>query len=83
MCRGRSTIRDGDFRTAAVGTGPFQIKNWARDSRILFEANPDYTVNQGLNGEKLPYLDAVDIAIQPDAAAASAAFRTGQYLSVL
>jgi peptide/nickel transport system substrate-binding protein len=73
--------RDGDFRTAAVGTGPFQIKNWARDSRILFEANPDYTVNQGLNGEKLPYLDAVDIAIQPDAAAASAAFRTGQYLS--
>jgi peptide/nickel transport system substrate-binding protein len=69
--------RDGDFRKTAVGTGPFQIKDWQRDSQLTLERNPTYSVNKGPNGEQLPYLDQVQIVVIPDNAAAQAAFRTG------
>jgi ABC-type transport system substrate-binding protein len=69
--------KDGDFRKTAVGTGPFQIKEWVRDSQMTLERNPTYSVNKGPNGEQLPYLDQVQIVVIPDNAAAQAAFRTG------
>lgn len=69
--------RDGDFRKTAVGTGPFQVKEWVRDSQLTLERNPTYAVNKGPNGEQLPYLDQVQIVVIPDNAAAQAAFRTG------
>ena len=33
---------DHDFGSIPVGTGPFKFVEWMRDSRILFQKNPDY-----------------------------------------
>ena len=70
--------RDGDFRKTAVGTGPFQIKDWARDSQMTLDRNPTYSVNKGQNGEQLPFLDQLQIVVIQDNSAAEAALRTGQ-----
>ena len=31
-----------DIRSQPVGTGPYQLKEWKRASRIVLEANPHY-----------------------------------------
>lgn len=70
--------RDGDFRKTLVGTGPFQLKEWTRDSRWVLERNPEYTVNKGPNGEQLPYLDSIELLVIPDNSTGAAAFRAGE-----
>ena len=52
-----------DFSKFPVGTGPFQFRMWD-DSKIIFLKNPDYF--EKLNGESLPFLDAINISFIRD-----------------
>jgi peptide/nickel transport system substrate-binding protein len=51
-----------DFANKAVGTGPFVLKEFTRDSRIVLEKNPNYWMNG------LPKLDRVIMNIITDRA---------------
>ena len=53
-----------------VGNGPFVLREWAHDQRIVFEPNPYWT------GEK-PNLSRIVISFIADDAAAYAAFQAG------
>jgi peptide/nickel transport system substrate-binding protein len=63
----------GDFKSAAVGTGPMILKEAVKGSKYVFQKNPDYFIK----GQ--PYLDGYTINIVTDAAAQRAGFRAGQY----
>jgi peptide/nickel transport system substrate-binding protein len=69
--------RDGNFRTLAIGTGPFMWDRWEKDSLIRLKANPDYW-EKGADGKPLPYLDALEFTIFGDTASSVAAFRAGK-----
>jgi peptide/nickel transport system substrate-binding protein len=59
----KSLIDQGwDFATKPVGTGPFVLKEFVRDSRIVLEKNPHYWM------AGLPKLDRVIMNIIPDRA---------------
>ncbi|MFO7708021.1 MAG: ABC transporter substrate-binding protein [Desulfobacterales bacterium] len=49
-----------DFATKPVGTGPFRLKEWVRDNRIVLVKNPNYWM------KGLPKLDQVAIHIIPE-----------------
>lgn len=55
-----------------VGTGPFKLVNWERDSKQVYERNEDYWQ------EGLPYLDGVEWHIIADPVTAMASFQTGE-----
>lgn len=50
-----------DFRAQPVGTGPFFVKYYIEGEKLILHKNPNY-FESGEKGEKLPYLDAVDIS---------------------
>ena len=50
-----------DFRSHPVGTGPFKFKMWKEGVRLIFVKNDNY-FEKTLQGEALPYLDAVAIS---------------------
>ena len=66
----------GDVRTRAVGTGPYQLKEWKRGTRLVLEANPNYrslafpasgdpgraALERTMRGKKLPQIGAVEVA---------------------
>ncbi len=49
------------FNNTTVGTGPFRVKEWFRDDRIVLEKNPEYWE------EGLPLLDQIISYNVPDA----------------
>ncbi|MBI4300762.1 MAG: ABC transporter substrate-binding protein [Chloroflexi bacterium] len=59
-----------------VGVGAFQIKEHT-EQRVTMVRNPKYHLKD-FAGNPLPYLDGIEIIVVPDAAAAEAAWRTGQ-----
>ncbi|MBI4082783.1 MAG: ABC transporter substrate-binding protein [Candidatus Lambdaproteobacteria bacterium] len=61
-----------DWRTKAIGTGPFVLKDFKRDQYLLLEKNLGYWV-QGR-----PYLDAIRYHVIPERAARIAAFAQKQ-----
>lgn len=63
----------GDLQRRAVGTGPFQFREWVPDTYILLERNPRYW-RQGR-----PYLDALRFNIVPDAATRQVGISSGTY----
>ena len=67
----------GDFKTVAVGTGSFMIKEIKMNQEILTERNPAYW-DMGKDGKALPYLDEVRAVVFADYASEVAAFRAGQ-----
>jgi ABC-type transport system substrate-binding protein len=48
-----------------VGTGPFQLKLWKQDEKLVMVKNPHY-FEKDSNGVALPYLDAVSIRFIKD-----------------
>jgi peptide/nickel transport system substrate-binding protein len=54
-----------DFRSNPIGTGPFQLKRWEENLKLVFRKNPNY-FEADSNGTQLPYLEAVSITFLPD-----------------
>ncbi|MCF8302578.1 MAG: ABC transporter substrate-binding protein [Bacteroidales bacterium] len=48
-----------DFRSHPVGTGPYYFKLWKEGIKLVLRKNPDYF--ETLNGQQLPFLDAVSV----------------------
>jgi len=61
------TTKDKDWlRVNPIGTGPFKLVEWKRDSHIKWEKNKDYWQ------KGRPYLDGIEVRYVPDAVTASA-----------
>jgi len=54
-----------DFGRNPVGTGPYRFVKWISSDRIIGERFADYW-KMGLDGKKLPYMDAVTIRFIPN-----------------
>ncbi|RPD50382.1 ABC transporter substrate-binding protein [Hymenobacter sediminis] len=54
-----------DFREHPVGTGPFRFKEWDEGNAIIYHRNPRYW-KKDAQGQRLPYLDAVQISFIQD-----------------
>jgi ABC-type transport system substrate-binding protein len=54
-----------------VGAGPFVMKEWVRDSRMVLERNPNYWQ------EGMPYLDALEFRPLPDTESRYASIENG------
>jgi peptide/nickel transport system substrate-binding protein len=67
----------GDFYKQPYGTGPFTIKEFRPDERIIFQARQDYW-DIGLDGKPLPYIDSLEIRNYPDDAAYLDALQKGE-----
>ncbi|MEK7353488.1 MAG: ABC transporter substrate-binding protein, partial [Chloroflexota bacterium] len=65
----------------AVGTGPFLLTEYVPGSQAILPRNPNYwkknPVGPG-NGDQVPYIDALQYLIIPDASTRQAALRTGK-----
>ncbi|MBI4283635.1 MAG: ABC transporter substrate-binding protein [Chloroflexi bacterium] len=69
-----------DWRNV-VGTGPFMITDYTKDSVTTFTRNPNYWRKDPLGpgkGNQLPYVDNVKIFVIPDVSTRLAAMRTGR-----
>jgi peptide/nickel transport system substrate-binding protein len=53
-----------DFRKNPVGTGPFFLKKWEENIKMVLRKNPHYFEREG--NQQLPYLDAVSISFLID-----------------
>ncbi|MFM2157385.1 MAG: hypothetical protein RL516_2134, partial [Bacteroidota bacterium] len=66
-----------DFRKNPVGTGPFKFFKWFERSALVFHKNESY-FEKDVNGNQLPYLDAVMISFIPDKQSAFMEFLKGK-----
>ncbi|MFK7899779.1 MAG: ABC transporter substrate-binding protein [Cyclobacteriaceae bacterium] len=53
------------LRNHPVGTGPFQMKEWYEDNKLILERNKNYW-KKDENGNQLPYLDFVEVSFLGD-----------------
>jgi peptide/nickel transport system substrate-binding protein len=60
------------FKTRAVGSGPFKLKNYVRGSYVEMERNPDYWK------KGLPYLDGLTYFVITDTSARTTALRSSR-----
>ena len=61
-----------------VGTGPFVQEEWIQKEKSVFSANPDYWEVDNA-GNKLPYMDGVELYVQNDTNAQRSGFATDNY----
>ncbi|MEZ7498864.1 ABC transporter substrate-binding protein [Flavobacterium sp. Arc3] len=54
-----------DFRSHPIGTGPFQLKLWEENVKLVLRKNPLF-YEKDEEGNALPYLEAVAITFLPD-----------------
>jgi peptide/nickel transport system substrate-binding protein len=54
-----------DFRSHPIGTGPFQLKLWEENVKLVLRKNPLF-YEKDKKGKALPYLEAVAITFLPD-----------------
>lgn len=66
----------GNFKTAAIGTGAFMLKDFKQNQEVTLERNPAYHLT-GIDGKPLPYVDNVHVIHFGDPAAEVAAMRAG------
>ncbi len=70
---------------AALGTGAFMIDDYVAGVSMRLKKNPNYWQKDPVGpgkGNQLPYLDAMNILVLPDASTQQAAFRTGKIDSI-
>lgn len=60
-----------------VGSGPFYLRRWESDVKMVLLKNPHYHLMH--NGEKLPYLEAVNISFVKSKQTAFMQFMAGNY----
>ncbi|MBN2615087.1 MAG: ABC transporter substrate-binding protein [Bacteroidales bacterium] len=65
-----------DFRKHPVGTGPFFLKKWVENVRLVLQKNPNY-FEKDKQGHRLPYLDAVSVSFLRDKTTAFLEFTKG------
>ena len=65
------------FADHPVGSGPFLLKSWQRNTEMVMTRNPYYW-KSGADGAKLPYLDAIRFVIIPDDATRILKLRAGE-----
>jgi peptide/nickel transport system substrate-binding protein len=53
------------FSEHPLGTGPFMLAEWSRNTRMLFKRNPYYW-DKAEDGKPLPLLDEIEFQIIPD-----------------
>lgn len=66
-----------DFRNHPCGTGPFMFKHWDEGNVLNLLRNPHYW-EQDSSGNKLPYLDAVQVTFADSKATEFLLFRQGK-----
>ena len=66
-----SAVSDGSLGTKAIGSGPFELKEWDPNSKDVLVANPNWS--GGKTG-----VDEIDISVLPDETAILAALRAGR-----
>jgi len=66
-----------DFRTKPIGTGPFYVKHWEENIKLVLRKNANY-FEKDEKGNSLPYLESVAISFLPDKQAAYLLFLQGK-----
>jgi ABC-type transport system substrate-binding protein len=66
-----------DFRRHAVGTGPFRQVAWEEGQALILKKNPAY-FEQDSSGNRLPYLDGINVSFYNSKAAEFLMFRQGK-----
>lgn len=67
-----------------IGTGPYSLGEWVKDSHLLIKRNDAYTPDEsspgrdGYAGRKVVYLDAVKYLFMPEATTRIAGLQTGE-----
>lgn len=67
-----------EFRSHPCGTGPFYLKLWDEDSKLIFRKNNSYFEKDN-NGNQLPYLEAINIDFIKNKQTAFLKFLQGDY----
>ncbi len=67
-----------DFGRHPVGTGPFAIESWTADVALVLQRNPRY-FKVDSSGQRLPYLENVEITFLRDVKNEFLEFTRGQY----
>lgn len=68
---------DEDLASSPLGSGPFCVKEFQRGSQISLERNANFWLKDA-NGVALPYVDAVDWLIVPDANSRTLKLQSGE-----
>lgn len=73
-----------DFRQHPIGTGPFKFKFWSESNKLVFVKNEEY-FELDEDGNRLPYIDAVNVTFNKDEEVAFLKFLKGDldYISGL
>ncbi|HEY4111281.1 ABC transporter substrate-binding protein [Puia sp.] len=66
-----------EFRSHPVGTGPFRFKSWEENQTLILVKNDRY-YERDSTGQRLPYLDALKITFNDEAATEFLQFVQGQ-----
>ena len=66
-----------NFADHPIGSGPFMLKSWTRNTEMVMEPNKYYWQTAS-DGKKLPYLDAIKFEIIPDDATRILKLRAGE-----
>ncbi|CAH1693307.1 Peptide/nickel transport system substrate-binding protein [Hyphomicrobiales bacterium] len=64
-----------DFGRRPACTGPFKIASWS-GNQFIAKRNPDYW-RMGSDGKPLPYLDEIQVTVQPNSAVRLVELRSG------
>ncbi len=66
------------FGENPVGTGPFEFVSWEHDKAMVLQKNPTYWQTDN-SGQKLPYLDGVNITFTQSSETEFLDFQNGKY----